>query len=245
MPNPINRIVPDPHVVLDTNALSDKPEMAIAVARIISIWGSIERELSSVLVRLLGANASSAHAIFSILQTQALQTKALEAAAKSVLDKDGFDAFNAVMAVVDSVKKTRNRLAHWCWGTCQQRPEYLILADPKMLKARDERAAAYFQSLKPGTFSPEETWDAIQFDDSAMLAYSIEDFKRSIRDLIQAEYILLVYSMVLDPSVGLAHAKALGLPDSADEIRRHLLEKLMTQRLFSEALDRIRDSRPK
>jgi hypothetical protein len=114
-----------------------------------------------------------------------------------------------------------------------------------MLKARDERAAAYFQSLKPGTFSPEETWDAIQFDDSAMLAYSIEDFKRSIRDLIQAEYILLVYSMVLDPSVGLAHAKALGLPDSADEIRRHLLEKLMTQRLFSEALDRIRDSRPK
>ena len=134
MPNPINRIISDPHVALDTNALSDKPEMAIAVARIISSWGSIERELSSVLVRLLGANASSAHAIFSILQTQALQTKALEAAAKSVLDKDGFDAFNAVMAVVDSVKKTRNRLAHWCWGTCRQRPEYLILADPKMLK---------------------------------------------------------------------------------------------------------------
>src|SRR4051812_13640137 len=81
MPNPINRIVTDPHVVLDTRALSDKPEMAKTVAEIVATWGSIERELSSMMVRLLGADAAPAHAMFSMLPTQSLQNRALDAAA--------------------------------------------------------------------------------------------------------------------------------------------------------------------
>jgi len=63
--------------------------------------------------------------MFSILPTQSLQSRALDATAQSVMDADEYDIFSAVMAVVDRVKGIRNRLAHWVWGVCQQRPEFL------------------------------------------------------------------------------------------------------------------------
>jgi hypothetical protein len=150
MPQPINRIVRDPHVVLNTNVLSNKPDFAIIVCEIFATWASIERDLSSLMVRLLGAKAAPAHAIFAILQTQSLQSKALEAAAQSSLDESSFEAFSAYMAVIEGVQKTRNRLAHWAWGSCKNRPDLLVLADPAMLKKRDTRAAAFSSAQTRG-----------------------------------------------------------------------------------------------
>ena len=181
-------------------------------------------------------NAVPAHAMFSILPTQSLQSRALDATAQSVMDADEYDIFSAVMAVVDRVKGIRNRLAHWVWGVCQQRPEFLILADPKMLKARDRRAAAYYQSAKPETFDPEELWSTIQFDDSGMLAYSQAELEGAARDLHETEHMLTVYGMVLDPSVGLINAKAIGVPDTREGLLPHILAKLNEGRLFSDAI---------
>lgn len=105
MPQPINRIVRDPHVVLNTNVLSNKPDFAIIVCEIFATWASIERDLSSLMVRLLGAKAAPAHAIFAILQTQSLQSKAFEAAAQSSLDESTFEAFSAYMAYLQQVAR--------------------------------------------------------------------------------------------------------------------------------------------
>jgi hypothetical protein len=240
MPHPINRIVPDPHVVLNTDALSDKPDFAILVCEIFAVWASIERDLSNLMVRLLGADAAPSHAIFSILQTQALQTRALEAAAKATLDASGFEAFTAFMIVIGGVQKARNRLAHWAWGTCKQRPDLFVLADPKMLKIRDARAAAHFQSQKPGVFDAEKTWKAIQFDDNSMYGYTKADLERELRDLKQADNIANIFGSFLDPSVGIVHAKAFGLPESHEEIRRQLFEKLEEQPLFRASLVQTR-----
>jgi hypothetical protein len=236
---PINRIVGDPHVVLNTDVLSDKPDLAIIICEIFATWGSIERGLSGLMVRLLGAKAAPAHAIFSILQTQSLQSKALEAAAKSSLDESSFEAFSAYMAVIESVQKIRNRLAHWAWGSCENRPDLLVLADPAMLKKRDTRAAAYFQSLKPGELNLLETWNAIQFDDSYILAYTRADLERELHDLQEADAISTMFGMFLDPSIGLAHAKAMQLPESLEEIRTLTFARLSERRLFREAMDRV------
>jgi hypothetical protein len=97
-------------------------------------------------------------AMFSILQTQALQTKALDAAAKSTLSPEDLDIFSASLAVANSVQKTRNRLAHWAWGKCTERPDLLVLGDPEGLKERDTRVAAHYQSLKPGAPNLLETY---------------------------------------------------------------------------------------
>jgi hypothetical protein len=194
---------------------------------------------------LLGADVAPAHAIFSILQTQSLQSKALEAAAKATLTGERLDAFTAFMVVVESVQKSRNRLAHWAWGSCKNRPDLFVLADPVMLKERDVRTATHFQSLQPGNLNLLETWKAIQFDDSFILAYTKADLERELRDIKHADRIATMFSMFLDPSVGVAHAKALELPESAEEIRRLVLAQLKEERLFREALDRIRANRPR
>jgi hypothetical protein len=242
MPQPINKIVPNPRIILDTDALSEKPDIAIIVVRIFAIWASIERRLGVLLVRLLGANAVPAHAMFSILQTQALQTKALEAAARSILSPDDFDIFSASLAVANSVQKTRNRLAHWAWGKCQERPDLLVLGDPDGLKERDTRVAKHYQSLKP-TSNTLEMYMIVQFDLSKFYGYSKSDLEREVRDLLEADEIIFLYGGHLDPSFAMAHAKQFNDPDSPDEIRAQVLQQLNKKRLFREALARIRANR--
>jgi hypothetical protein len=246
MPQPINKIVPNPRVILDTDALREKPDLAILVVKIFAVWANIERRLSVLLVHLLGADQVHAHAIFSILQTQALQTKALEAASKSALPPDDLDIFDAVLTVISGVQKTRNRLAHWAWGKCLQRPDLLLLADPDGLKNWDTRTAAYFQSLKPGetTF-----WGSLMgpplFDVSKFYGYSKADLEREVRDLLDAEKIAFFLQNYLDPAFAVANAKLFNEPEDPEEIRALVLRQLSEKRLFAEALAQIRSSEKK
>jgi hypothetical protein len=185
-----------------------------------------------------------AHAIFSILQTQALQTKAMEAAAKSALSSDDLAIFDAVLTVVNGVQKTRNRLAHWAWGKCLQRPDLLLLADPDGLKNWDTRTAAYFQSLKPGEAT---LWGGLTetpiFDISKFYGYSKADLEREVRDLLDAEQIAYFLQSYLDPAFAVAHAKLFNEPENPEEIRALVLRQLNEKRLFAEALAQIRARR--
>jgi hypothetical protein len=237
MPQPINKILPKPRVVLDTDVLDEKPDLAVLVVKIFAVWASIERRLSVLLVHLLGADSVHAHAIFSILQTQALQTKAMEAAAKSALTADELDLFNAFLTVISGVQKTRNRLAHWSWGKCVQRPDLLVLGDPDGLRDRDTRMAAHYQSLRQDA-SLLEIANAIQFDLSKFYGYSKADLEREVRDLLEAEQIGFFFQNYLDPSFSVAHAKLFNESDSPDQIRAQALRQLNEKRLFREALAR-------
>jgi hypothetical protein len=240
MPQPIIKIVPDPRVILDTDALEEKPALAILVVKIFAVWANIERRLSVLLVHLLGADQVHAHAIFSILQTQALQTKAMEAAAKSALSSDDMEIFDAVLTVVSSVQKTRNRLAHWPLGKCLQRPDLLVLADPDGLKDWDTRYAAHFQSLKPDETS---FWGNVLVDQSKFYAYTKADLEREVRDLSEAEIIAFLLKSYLDTSFAAAHAKLFNGPDDPEVIRAQVLHQLNEKRLFVKALAQIRARR--
>jgi hypothetical protein len=242
MPQPISKILPNARVILDIDVLDEKPDLAIIVVKIFAVWASIERRLSVLLVHLLGADSVHAHAIFSILQTQSLQTKAMEAAAKSALPADDLEVFNAYLTVINAVQKTRNRLAHWSWAKCIQRPDLLVLGDPDGIKERDTRLAAHLQSLRPGA-SLLEMANTIQFDLSKFYGYSKADLEREVRDLLEAEQIGFFFQNYLDPSFSVAHAGLLDEPDDPKDIRAQALRQLNEKRLFREALDRTRASR--
>lgn len=240
MPQPISKILPNPRVIFDTDALSEKPDLAILVVKIFAVWANIERRLGVLLVHLLGADQVHARAIFSILQTQALQTKALEAAAKSALSPGDLDIFDAALTVLSGVQKTRNRLAHWVWGKCPQRPDLLLLADPDGLKNWDTRSAAYFQSLKPG----EPTlWGNLMetpaFDISKVYGYSKADLEREVRDLLDAEQIAFFLQNYLDTAFAVANARLFNEPEDPKEIRALVFRQLTEKRLFAEALAQI------
>jgi hypothetical protein len=242
MPQPINKILPNPRVVLDTDVLDEKPDLAILVVKIFAIWANIERRLGVLLVHLLGADDVHAHAIFSILETQGLQTKALEAAAASALSPDDLEIFYAVLSVTNSAQKIRNRLAHWCWGKCLQRPDLLVLADPDGLKERDRRVAAHYQSMQPNA-SLIEVANTILFDLSKFYGYSRDDLEREVRDLLEAEKIAFLFQNYLDPSFSVAHGKIFNEPDTPEEIRPQVLRQLNEKRLFREALVQRRANR--
>jgi hypothetical protein len=243
MPQPIDRIVPDPHVFLSPDVLADKPDLALLVCKIFAIWARIEQQLSVLLVRVLGADYEPALAIYSTLTAQHLQNRALDAAAKAILSVADYEIFCAAISVSESAQAPRNQLAHWSWGACKERPEFLVLADPKMLSARDIRLADRIHLPPPfeGRVSPHEVVDLIQFDKSRMLAYSKADLERAVRDLEQANTVIKNLVDYIDPAI--AEGLYAHLPKwsrSREQIRVEALQVLNEQRLFREALNRSR-----
>ena len=244
MPQPINRVVSDPEVYLQVGILKDKPELAVLVAEIFSVWARIELELSYLVIRVLGADAAPAIAMYSTLTAQHLQLGALQAAAKAALAPDDFNVFLAALAVSDRVQTPRNHLAHWAWGGCRQRPDLLVLASPKMLRERNSRVLRAVQS--PLDADPVQIATISLFDDSEILAYSKSDLERALRDLAEAKVILELLSDYLDPR--LAEFFLRGFPEETprtrEQLRAEILEKLNEKRLFREALDGRKNSDP-
>jgi hypothetical protein len=110
MPQPIARIVKSPHIVLAADALDDKPDLAILVTKIFATWARIEQELKFLLVRVLGADAAPAIAMFQTLTAQHLQLGALDAAAKAALSLEDFQIFGAAVSTAECAQTPRNHL---------------------------------------------------------------------------------------------------------------------------------------
>src|SRR5258708_34782941 len=114
MPQPLSRVNPGANVWQRPSMLDHLPlEYAQTIAAIFSYSSLIEYRLSLLLVRILGADAAPAIAMFSTLIPQYSQLRALDAAAKAALDEKEYDIFTATMSVTISVQTPRNQLAHW------------------------------------------------------------------------------------------------------------------------------------
>jgi hypothetical protein len=256
MPNPIDRIVKNPHVYLDPNVLDDKPEMAVLVCKIFAVWANIEREQSFLLVRVLGAEAAPAIAMYQALRTQQLQNVALQAAASKALSPEDYQVFLAVVSVLDSTRTPRNQLAHWTWAGCKQRPDLLALANPQMLRDRDFRVAKFYKEPKPLSLATmvediSQWWVIHQFDDSEILAYTKAELERALRDLEEANECIDCLRIYLDP------VRTLNIGNSANPnfdpegevtpelLKARMLGQLNGKRLFQTALAQIRKGQQK
>jgi hypothetical protein len=225
---------------LDNNILEGKPDLAILVTQIFSTWARIEQRLSFLLVRVLGADAAPALAMFATLTAQHLQIGALLAAAEAALPPDDFDIFQAAISVADGAQAPRNHLAHWAWGGCKQRPELLTLANPKMLHQRDFRVARKIHTAKAtDPVDPMEVAELNLFDASEILAYSKADLERALRDLKEAYQVLNLVEMYVDPrfEAALSHYYS-DFEATRDELRDGALQQLNEKRLFREGLAR-------
>ena len=72
----------------------------------------------------------------------------LDATAEKTLTAREHDLYLAVMDFVKDAYSERNRLAHWCWGYCDEFPDGLILIDPTH---RMRYLAKNFKNQKPHT----------------------------------------------------------------------------------------------
>ena len=234
MPQPLNKVVPNATVSLTPDALTDKPDMAVVVTQIFAMWAHLEQALAIILIRLIGGDQDVALAIYSMLQTDSLRQSALLAAARAKLPSEDNDILVAVINVANRVATPRNQLAHWPWAVCKERPDLLLLIDPKFFKAQELKPA---RLNSPNTVGSTKVFDDMiavqQFDLATIQTYGIADLKRSLRDIEEAHIVLSLAVKLLDAnSIVQVRRDA---PDG-QAARDQLLQQLNGQRLFREAL---------
>ena len=83
------------------------------MSNIIAMSSQVDHELSLLLVRLLGANARVAHAMFDALRSEHLKKQVLVAAAEVELatDPNRLKVLQAVLRSADVAQADRNKIA--------------------------------------------------------------------------------------------------------------------------------------
>jgi hypothetical protein len=237
MPQPLNRVVPDASFMHNPNVLDDKPHLSKYVANIFGFWTLIEYRLSLLLIRVLGADAHPAIAIFSTLTAQHLQLKALEAAAKAALSTEEFDVFQAGIDVTDSAQSQRNKLAHWIWGSCPELPDALLVADPKAHKDIDRELQLALEQAGTKGIKTAEMAKLNRWDSANIYVYREADLQRASRDLGDASQVAFLLVIYLD---GLFCGRRQPTNEAQAKMTRgHVYRQLSEIRLFREALARI------
>lgn len=241
MPQPLSRVKPGATVRQRPSILDHLPaKYAQLVAAIFSHWSLVEYRLSVLLVRILGADAEPALAIFATLEAQHLRFRAIEAAAKAALEEKEYDVFKATMTVANSVQTPRNQLAHWVWAHSPELPDALLLAEPKSAKDRDRE---FTRALESGETDSEKISALNTFDPAHVQVYREADLQRAKDNLEQAVQITFLTVVYLD---GMFKGRIKPLPwTRGTPTRDQLFQQLYGLRLFQEAWDRIQTDRKK
>ena len=111
--------------------MKQRPELALLVAEVISTWSNVEVFMMRLFVDLMGGPEELAATVFLALEIQSAKSAAINAAAEEKLSVENKALLSAILAVVKSHQKTRDKLAHWVWGYSDQIPDGLLLTNPK------------------------------------------------------------------------------------------------------------------
>jgi hypothetical protein len=250
MPQKLSMVCDVPgKITLSPHVFKDRPEEAVLVARIVSTWATIEHELATTLMRMLGATEAVALAMFTALDAASARRAALNAAAKAAYEgnNEGYMVYAAVTGAAFSAGKKRHKVAHWLWGGCENLPGALLLADPDAV-GRTEKAHLIAQDnpLDEPELSTEADVNAwlskFQWDPSRIYVYTDKDLQRDLADLEEVSTIMFWYRMYLRPhrtEAQIDHLKTLGHESSPLGTASEALRQLSRLRLYQEARYRL------
>jgi hypothetical protein len=232
MPQPLSRVLPKcTNIQFDADALQKYPQLATQIAVSIARWSTIEHRVGWLLIKMLGADAKPAYAMFSEIVSSALQVNVLKAAAKAALPEDDFRTFSIVTKVIVSQAKQRNKFAHGLWGISSQIEDGLLLTDSEHIFKTEIELAQYKKNpsewFKATGFDEAALERLLLFDHSQIFVYRDSDFKCVIRDFTEASQIVFWFGLTIDP-------------DEKSQ-RDDILQSLSKLRLFREASDQLHE----
>jgi hypothetical protein len=168
--------------------MAKRPVLAFKVAECIAEWANTETMLGLLLGFLLHAKARTALAMYMALENRAAQLRMLDSAAKVELDQRHYDVLTIVMErFVRPLMKTRDKLAHWCWGHSPDLPNDLLLMEP------DEALLIHYRVLHgPGLLDPTEV------NDAKIFVVTDEYLVRLLRDVRKAQSYIAQLIRTLD-----------------------------------------------
>jgi hypothetical protein len=207
----------------DSETMAKRPKLAVKVSQCISEWAEIETVLAIYFSTLLGAEPKAALAIYSALDNRAAQLRAVAAAAAEKLHPDDADLFEAVLqAALRPTMKERDKLAHWCWGTCDELPDDLVIREPS------DKTDSHFIALEyeGGTSPLRNTTD--------------EPDKTYV---VSEKYLTGLHKRLINAKGYLGLLRVRASSKSPQKERDEALQELSSEPLIHEAWDRLCEAR--
>lgn len=114
-----------------------RPEVAVEIARCIATWAQAENALSLLFLVLLGGNEVVGSQLYNSFESATAKMSALRSVAiTSILPEESI-LFEALLRLVKSKQKIRDKIVHWLWGVSPEFKDGLILIDPKLVLSRN------------------------------------------------------------------------------------------------------------
>jgi hypothetical protein len=204
----------------DQYHMSEKPHLAAKVMECIAEWTEIETFLGQLLGLILHTSPKAALLMFSAVENRAAQLRIVSSAAESELDEDTNDLLAALMTVfIRPTMKTRDKLAHWCWGRSKDLPDALLLAEPsrKMMLHFNKNTPIPLMKTNP-------------LPDSEIFVLTAPDLERFANNFRDAKQHLLDFMSCL-------------WSRNPVELRTRKLDELRARPQISECLKRLRENR--
>jgi hypothetical protein len=148
VPQPISRVAPNANIMFGNagdRPLARHPDLAVHAIEAIASWSNVESFMLRLFVEVFGRHRSLAADVFLSLEGQAAKSAAINAAAASVLkDRDPeLRLLRAILAIVKTNEKDRNKLAHWTWGDSPNLPDAVLLVHPRSTLGELDRSNVY------------------------------------------------------------------------------------------------------
>jgi hypothetical protein len=149
MPNPLSRVLPSASYEIGnvgTRTLSRRPQLAIMAVEAIAAWAHVEKFMLNMYVELAGGAQADAAVVYLAMETASAKSAAITALAERKLTPDNLNLLRVLIRVTKTAQKDRDKLAHWIWGSSDQLPDALLLADPRSLELSANKIFVYRQA---------------------------------------------------------------------------------------------------
>jgi hypothetical protein len=140
-PQPLSRVRPAAGLIFTPELTIRRPEVAMWMAQCIAVWSWVETQMSRMFATLSGINVEAGVELYNSFGGASLKVNAFKVLARARLSPDDYKILDALLKVVDSHEKTRNKIAHWYWGYSEQIDDGLVLIDPKHILIQTARMA--------------------------------------------------------------------------------------------------------
>lgn len=251
MPQPLSKLLKrdsEWSIQFEPEVLQKQQEMAAKIAEIIARASAFDQALSQVLVQVLHASPEPAFAMYGEVMDARNRRAMILAAAKCALSAEDFEILEVASAVIKSQVDIRNKFAHWLWGACKQIPDGLLLVDPRYLLNHSRTYQQAHLDLEETGFSPEKHehfMEAMRFDFEKIYVYRDADFDEILRDYKEAQLIIGNLVFILSPQARMLDERMLSFSTSYKSQIPIARSKIHQQRLFDQALARMRKKRQK
>lgn len=161
-----------------------RPEVAAWIGQCITCWSWVETQMSRMFTLLLQVNIEAGIELYNGLGGAGLKNNGLKILARSRLEKSDYKLIDSLLTEVRSHQKTRDKIAHWYWGTSDQIDDGLVLIDPKDIFINEAKIA------DKNNNGVRLSNDDFKYQNSKIYVYRVKDLESDAKSFIDLAHLV-------------------------------------------------------